>query len=141
VASYLGRLFALAGSRGIPVFWLVPPAVPEVLARHERVGTDRAFTRFARQVQARFPNVVVIDGRYAGYPPSVFIDPTHLDCRGAALFTDDLAPIIARYLADASSSPRWVALPRYRDRPLDIDLEDVEQSARIIAAGPHRMRR
>jgi hypothetical protein len=141
VASYLERLFALAESRGIPVFWLVPPTVPEVLARHERVGTDRAFTRFARQLQARFPNVVVIDGRYAGYPPSVFIDPTHLDCRGAALFTDDLAPIIGRSLSDLAASPRWVALPPYRDRTIGIDLEDVEQSARIIAAGPHRMLR
>jgi hypothetical protein len=141
VASYLERLFALAGARGIPVFWLVPPTVPEVQARHERAGTDRAFTRFARQLQGRFPNVVVLDARAAGYPPSVFIDPTHLDCRGAALFTDDLAPIIGRSLADPSTSPRWAALPPYRDRPIDIDLEDVEQSARIIAAGSVRTRR
>lgn len=141
VATYLERFFALAEARGIPVFWLIPPMIPALQARHEQAGTDVAFTRFARRVQSRHPHLVVIDGRYAHFPHSVFIDPTHLDCQGAALFTDDLAPIIGRHLAHPGTAPRWVALPTFRDRPIGIDIEDVEQSARVIAAAAERMRR
>jgi hypothetical protein len=141
ISAYLDRFFALAESRGIPVFWLIPPMVPALQAHHEQSGTDVAFTRFARRVQERFPRVVVIDGRYAGYPSSVFIDPTHLDCQGAALYSDDLAPIIGRHLDAPGSAPRWVALPDFRERSIGIALEDVEQSARAIAAATEAIRR
>ena len=134
VATYLERFFALAETRGIPVFWLIPPTVPALQARHEHQGIDVAFTRFARQVQARFPHVVVIDGRYAGYPYSVFIDPTHLDYQGAAFYSDDLAPIIGRSLEGPEAAARWVTLPLFRERSIGIDLEDVERSAQVIAA-------
>jgi hypothetical protein len=133
VATYLERFFALAEARKIPVFWLIPPMVPALKARHEQAGTDAAFTRFARRIQARFPHVVVIDGRYAGYPHSLFIDPTHLDCQGAAFFSDDLAPIIGRSLDGPATGNRWVALRAFRQRSLDIDLEDVERSAQFLA--------
>ena len=134
VATYLDRFFAWPESRGIPVFWLIPPMVPALQARHhEQAGIDVAYTRFARRVQERFPNLVVIDGRYASYPPSVFIDPTHLDCQGAAVFSDDLAPIIGRHLALPIGSALGF-LAAFRERPPGIALEDVEQSARAIAA-------
>ena len=134
VAAYLERFFALAQERNIAVFWLIPPTVPALQARHEQAGTDRAVTRFARQIQARFPHVVVIDGRYARYPHSVFIDPTHLDCQGAALYSDDLAPIIGRVLDGSEAAERWVALPPFRERSIGVDLEDVERSAQVVAA-------
>ncbi len=134
VTTYLERFFALAEARNIPVFWLIPPMVPALQARHEQAGTDVAFTRFARRIQARYPRVVVIDGRYARYPHSVFIDPTHLDCRGAALFSDDLAPIIGRSLDGAEAAAPWVSLPLFKERSIGIDLEDVERSAQMIAA-------
>jgi hypothetical protein len=133
VASYLERFFALAEARKIPVFWLIPPLVPALQARHEQAGTDLAFTRFARQIQARFPQVVVIDGRYARYPHSVFIDPTHLDYQGAGLYSDDLAPIIGRALDGPEAAARWESLPPFRERSIGIDLEDVERSAQVIA--------
>jgi hypothetical protein len=133
VATFLERFFALAEARNIPVFWLIPPTVPALQARHEQAGTDVAFTRFARRIQARFPRVVVIDGRYAGYPASVFIDPTHLDYQGAGLYSDDLAPLVGRCLDGLESAARWVSLPRFRERSIGVDLEDVERSARFIA--------
>jgi hypothetical protein len=134
VATYLERFFALAEARNIPVFWLIPPMVPALQCRHEQAGTDVGFTRFARRIQARYPQVVVIDGRYARYPHSVFIDPTHLDCQGAALFSDDLAPIIGRSLDRPESASRWVSLPLFRERSIGIDLEDVDRSYQVIAA-------
>ena len=142
VATYLERFLALAEARNIPVFWLIPPMVPALQDRHEQGGTDVCFTRFARQIQARFPHVVVIDGRHARYPHSVFIDPTHLDCQGAALFSDDLAPIIGRSLDGPEAAARWVSLPLFRERSIGIDLEDVERSAQVIAtAQAQRLRR
>ena len=142
VATYLERFFALAEARNISVVWLIPPMVPALQARHEQAGTDVAFTRFARRIQGRYPHVVVIDGRYARYPHSVFIDPTHLDCQGAGLYSDDLAPIIGRSLDGPAAAARWVTLPLFRERSIGIDLEDVDRSYQIIAAGQaQRLRR
>ena len=141
VATYLERFFALAESRGIPVFWLVLPSVPEIQARHETNRIDRAFTEYAQAVQQRFPNLVVIDGRSARYPERVFLDPTHLARDGAAAFTDDVATVLKRQLAGAGPSPRWETLPAYRDRPIGVALEDIDTSARIIAARGQNARR
>lgn len=127
---YLRRFLALAQARRIPVFWLLPPIEPGLQARCEASGFDARHESFVRAVVADCPNVTVLDGRRAGYDRRVFFDPHHLGRTGAAVFSDDVARAVRTSLErrPASARPRWVDLPRYREAPIDVPLEDIEQS-------------
>ena len=114
--AYIDRFFDLASSRGITVYWLLPPLAPEVTAHRLARGSDAIFERFARVVAARHPNAVVLDARHAGYDSSTFIDPLHLDRRGAAVLTADLAARLAEDLAAPTRSANWVAMPAFDGR-------------------------
>jgi hypothetical protein len=114
--DYLDRFLALAGSRGMTVYWLIPPAVPALQEAKERAGFDRDFLAFVRSCQARHPNLVVIDGRHAGYDPRVFFDPDHLGGEGACALSEDLGDALRR-LRRGAPADRWVTLPRGRARP------------------------
>jgi len=113
--AYVRRLLALAESRGIPVFWVITPTTPAWQAHREQIGADGPYERFVRSMQVRFPNVVVIDGRHAGYDASVFFDATHLDGRGATVLTVAVADVLSDRLGARREGPRWVALAPYRD--------------------------
>jgi hypothetical protein len=127
-ASYVRKLFALARSRGIAVYWVLLPVTPEGQARREQVGSDARYSRFVERVHAKFPEVTVIDVRHSGYDVPVFADAMHLDRRGATALTTDLAAIIAR----GQSGPRRQVLPAFRDRPDDRSLEDTSQTAWLL---------
>jgi hypothetical protein len=127
-AAYVRRFLKLAAARRVPVYWLMPPISPEAQARCDRSGLSDAFTRFAREVQAKFPDVVVIDGRHSDYGHTVFVSPPHLDRQGAATYTDEVADIIARRRSGPELASRWVDLPPFRDRPIAVPLEDFDQS-------------
>lgn len=126
---FVRRFLALAEDRCIPVFWLIPPAAPELQRRRERSGADAAFEAFVRGNVADFHGVAVLDARRAGYPSSRFIDPIHLDRDGALAFSDDVAAAVGRGLAAGRGGPRWESLPAYRPRPGSPRVEDLEQSA------------
>ena len=130
---YLGRLLALARVHGIAVYWLLPPLAPQVQARRERSGADAKYVRFVRGLQAGHGGLTVLDARHAGYDPAVFVDPIHLDGRGAVTLTADVADRLRHDAAGSRS--RWVELPRYRPRAADVPLEDVEQSKLALAPG------
>ncbi len=129
-ALAVDRLLALAGSRGIPVYWLIPPLPPALQGRRERSGVDGAFVAFVRSMQAKHPGVTVVDGRHAGYEDAAFADHTHLNGRGAMTMSHDLAAIVGRPPGPA----RWVELPRFRDRAPDVRAEDVDQSRLALEA-------
>jgi hypothetical protein len=129
---YLTRFLELAESRGIPVFWLLPPITPASQAKREELGLDAAFTSFVRSVQARHPDVVVVDGRRAGYPHTVYIDGAHLDRLGSTRLSADLAEVMAGALDRPGRSPRWVDLPAFRDRSEGVALEDLDESRRAL---------
>ena len=61
--AYMNRLFRLASDSGITVFWLLPPSSPAWRTRRAAIGADEPLTRLARQMHARHPNLVVVDGR------------------------------------------------------------------------------
>jgi hypothetical protein len=130
-ARYLERFFALAASRGLPVFWVLAPIQPVAQAESERTGYEGRFLRFVRSWLARFPNVVVLDGRHCGYDESTLVDPFHLNRRGAVALSADVAAAVGRSLADAGAAPRWVQLPAFRGRRERSPVEDLSQS--IIA--------
>ena len=133
-AEYLRCFLALTAARGIRVYWLLPPLAPRLQARRERTGAEAGYLGFVRSIQARHAHLTVLDARHADYGPEVFVDATHLDGRGAQTLSLDVAAVLRRDLAPArtGSSPRWVDLPRYRDSPVEVALEDVEQSRAIL---------
>jgi hypothetical protein len=131
--EYIGEFLREAAERKVPVLLLLPPMHPAIQARFDQTGLDALQTRLARAAAARYPNVVVVDGRRAGYDHTVFCeDKIHLNGRGAFALSADLAPLCGRTLADAppgaGARPRWFDLPRFRDRPIDVGMEDYEAS-------------
>jgi hypothetical protein len=117
-ASYLEKFLALAASREIPVFWLIPPLNPALEARRALNKADKAYTRFVRLAIERHPEVVVLDARHSGYDNSVYIDALHLDDRGAKVLTGDLAALVSDRLKrpDPARDHRWVEMPAFDGR-------------------------
>ncbi len=129
---YVERFLALAGSRGIPVFWLLPPVQPEVQSRRDRGGLAGDYERYLRDLVARHDNLVVLDGWHTGFPPQTMSDMTHLNRNGAAAFSELLGDALRDRLAstpDAPAADRWVVLPPYRAPTLTAAIEDLNQTA------------
>jgi hypothetical protein len=134
--TYVKRFLALAQACGIPVYWVIPPYKPAYQAGRERIGADAAYTRFARSLQARFPNLRVLDGRHLGLSHRAFGDGIHLNSRGASAFSESVAEALSRHPDDGHGNrPRWVDLPPVSDRaPAAVDLEDLETSRTVAGA-------
>jgi hypothetical protein len=90
----------------------------------EHAGNDARFVRFLRAQLARFPNLVVVDARHAGFESRVFVDAIHLDRDGAIALSSGLADVL-----QARPGPRWVTLPPYREPAFDAPVEDLAKSA------------
>lgn len=133
--AYIHRFFDLAESRGIRVYWVLPPVTPEMQRRRVESGADDKYTRFAREILARHPGVVVLDARSSGYDHTRFVDAIHLTGRGALTLSADVARAIASNASD------WVHLPRYRDSEPGHPFEDVEQSRVVVRSGLAALRR
>jgi hypothetical protein len=114
--AYIDRFLDLAGSRGIAVYWLLPPLAPEVSDHRLARGSEASYERFARAIVARHPNTTILDARASGYESQTFIDPLHLDQRGAAVLTADVAERLAEDLGRRDQVTHWVALPRFGGR-------------------------
>jgi hypothetical protein len=129
---YLRRFLRLAASRDIRVYWLLPPIDPDLQERRDREGLDDKFLSVVNEMVRRYPNLVVLDARHAQYKKELHIDPIHLDRRGAALLSSD----IANALRQPPPSHRWLVMPKYADRNADELLRDMEQS--IVADASSR---
>jgi hypothetical protein len=117
-AEYLRRFLSLAEAHGVTICWLLPPAFPVIEEANERSGFDARFLAYVRHQQSRHSNLVVLDGRHAGYDPALFFDPDHLGREGALAFSEDLGEVL-RHLRRGVPPDRWVRLPRYRPRPAE----------------------
>ena len=122
----LRRIAALAAERDIPVYWLVPPLIPEAQAYRDVAGLDAHHSRNLHAIQARSPNLIVLDARHSGYPASAFFDSCHLNSRGAERLSNDIAAAIARRSGEKS----WVSLPTYDDRPSRIASDALSDKVR-----------
>ena len=129
-AAYVRRLLDLAGSRNIPVYWVIPPLVPGLQDARERQGLDASYTAFARSFLARCPNLVVVDARHSGYAPDVFNDAAHLDRQGACTLSADVGDVLKRGISEG----RWVDLPAYRARAESVAPEDLNESRLAVDA-------
>ncbi|HEV3168136.1 MAG TPA: hypothetical protein VGZ22_29300 [Isosphaeraceae bacterium] len=109
---YVRRFLDLAARHRVPVYWLMPPFLPEVHTRRAQLGLDGAYSQLLLALQVRYPNLTVIDARTSGYGQDAHNDPLHLNRKGAIAFTTDVAEILAQPDAPAS---RWIVLPQYRE--------------------------
>ena len=125
--AYVRRFFALAAAHGVPVYWVIPPLSPTLEGRRAGLGLAAAYDRFARRLLGELPGVTVLDGRRSGYGLDAFADAAHLNRRGAAALSADVAAAIGRRRAGVPAS-RWVELAPFADRPDDPRLEDFHQS-------------
>ncbi len=132
--AYMERFLALAGSRSIPVYYLVTPLKPGLQAECERSGIDAAYQAFLKDIQSRHPNVVIVDGRKASYDPAVFYDPVHLGRDGAWAFSLAIGDLLRHHPPEHPDS-RWIELPKYVGLPSGSPPEDLNQSRAALAAG------
>ncbi len=130
--GYVRRFLDLARSEGIVVVWLIPPTHADWQLRRERLRVDEPFTRFIREMTAARPDVVVVDGRHAGYSQDAFFDSTHLSARGGTEVTEALADILVPRLAGVTGLPRWVDLPRYQGTNTDARVETLGRSRQTL---------
>ena len=129
------RIVELAAAEQIRLYLLVPPFAPEVVERRVRTGVDAQYDEFLRALQARNPQLTVLDARHSGYPASVFIDATHINGRGAISLSRDLAAFLKQDLArNVESLPkkRWLQLPPYTEAPAGLVLEDTDRSREAL---------
>ena len=109
--SYIRKACELADSKGIAVYWLMPPVSPPLQALCDSSGTAAALGRFAARMQEACPNLVVIDARHSGFPLDDFADPIHLNGVGNHALSTLLAEALAARIPlrqtapDASNSP------------------------------------
>jgi hypothetical protein len=132
-ATYLWRFLGLAESRGLRVYWLVPPMAPGLQALLKTSGHDERYTRLVRAAQERFPFVTVVDGRNACYELSAFHDRTHLNSVGAATLSAGLGDLLRTDLASQPGKGRWLELPRYSPDPFP--LVEIERPTRLATSG------
>ena len=131
-AAYFERFVALAEAHRIPIFWIMPPLGPEIRAGRLARGTDAAYARFARAALRRHPSLVVLDARGAGYDASAHVDPIHLNDRGAAILSGDVAAALGDHLGGRPGPDRWRDLPPVAGRSAT-DLPDAAVAGRGAA--------
>ena len=138
-AAFVQRFLELAQSRGIAVYWLMPPLPPGHQAQYDWTHAEKNYLHLVRGLVERFPRLTVIDGRHADYPTAVFIDAVHLDRTGAAALSESLASVLVRDPGPGVS--RWVDLVRFRVSSHEAALEDTVQSAVALQTGRGMFRR
>lgn len=138
--AYLERFLELAGSRNIPVLWVLPPIHPAVQYRIERSGFDAAFIDFVQQIRSKYPKTTVIDARKAGFVEEEFLDVIHLDRRGALRFSESMADLLARRDRPLIGGS-WVKLDAGRAREINLPMEDLTSSAEFLRGEGLKTRR
>ena len=124
--TYMSKFIDLANHNSIKVFWLITPMHPRAQKEMEETGVEAAYVKLARNLQSRFPNLVVIDGRHANYDGHFFIDSEHFHRHGATVYSKALGKIL-----QLKGKDRWIELPQCDRSDIDKTLEDVEQSSKI----------
>ncbi|HEV3163692.1 MAG TPA: hypothetical protein VGZ22_06600, partial [Isosphaeraceae bacterium] len=125
---YTERFLALAADHGIAVFWVMPIVSPSLQERREQMGLDAQYASFVSDMQAKHPNLTVIDGRRSSFERSVFIDPVHLDQRGASILSAKLAAVVRDRRPGFVRDPSWVELPSFRNLLAEQGAEDLPSS-------------
>jgi hypothetical protein len=132
-ARYMRRFLDLARDHHATVYWLLPPLCPSTQELREKIGADASYAKMVRTVQARYPNVKVLDARHSIYPANVFNDPVHMDWQGASALSLAVADLLRNHQGDGR---RWIDLPVYQDPVVNIRLEDFDASRLAVKSDP-----
>ena len=129
--EYVHRFLDLAGSRQIPVFWVIPPLWPGSQDWRDRRNLDPPYLAFIAGLQAAHAGVTLIDGRRSGYKASLFLDAVHLKRVGAEALTVG----IADRLSAGWPPGRSVALAPFREPDAEAPgIEDREEPQTAMRA-------
>ncbi|HEU5118632.1 MAG TPA: hypothetical protein VFT74_18690, partial [Isosphaeraceae bacterium] len=139
--AYLLKFLDLASSRGIEVYWLLPPIMPSVQDLCEKSGFAARQTAFLKALQQRYPNLSIIDGRLAGYDEKVYMDPNHLGRSGAFVYSEEIGALMRDRLSERGDRTAWVSLPTYQARSVDVAIEDAYHTTRMRTQGPETRQR
>jgi len=88
---HLTGFLALAHSRGIPVFWLLPPVSPAVQARRDDSGAEAKHLAFVRSWTTPYPNGQILNFQHDGFIAIDFVDPRHMTGDAAKRLTRKIA--------------------------------------------------
>ena len=91
------------------------PLSPDLQTLRDQSGAEAAYEQFVRSFVARYPRLLtVLDARRGAYPPSLFIDQTHLNGHGAIALSRAVATTLKPLLARprSASGPGWIAACR-----------------------------
>ncbi|MDR3632400.1 MAG: hypothetical protein P4L84_01110 [Isosphaeraceae bacterium] len=138
---YFRKFLALAQSHRIPVYLILSPCSPNWQRRSDQLDPDKKYEQAIRREIAAFPGLRVIDGRHSGYDRGLFLDKSHLDHRGAAAFSADLAEILRKELGDEPTRHCWITMPAYRPSRPVVDLETLNESSQIVRLQSESLRR
>jgi hypothetical protein len=119
-AQYFHKLLDLAAARGITVFWLLAPMLPEAESYRDLHGLSEHHTRNIRALQATHPNLIVLDSRHSGCPASAFVDLCHLNKRGAVWISGVVAAVLRSHREGRLTGVRWIDLPPYSEPSADL---------------------
>ncbi len=137
---YARRLLRLAEERHIPVYAMLMPLAAGVQAKYESSGIAGRYVGWLRKLQARFPNLVVLDGRQTDYGPLAFFDALHLNEIGAAAVGAALGDHLTRTPRGAECDQRWANLPPAITPGVAVAVEDSAQSAALVDGAATRRR-
>lgn len=141
-AAYLVKFLDLARDHHIEVVWLLPPILPRLQEMTERNGFMPKHTQFLKALQKRYDNLTVIDGRQAAYENSAFMDPNHLARPGAFIYSVEVGTLMrGRMTGTNAVRAAWLTLPKYRDQPVDVAIEDAYHTTPIGEKREGRARR
>ncbi|GAC1471658.1 MAG: hypothetical protein NVSMB9_18060 [Isosphaeraceae bacterium] len=144
-ARGIEEFLALAAAHDLPVYWVLPPLLPVLNERLASRGFDADQRMFVRSFQARYPNVVVVDGQRGFSDPEAFHDAIHLAARGAYAFSLALGDVLRRTCPDArvgktDPAERWVTVSTCPLVPVPEGTEDTDQSQLALHAIATRRR-
>ena len=145
-ARDVDRFLALAFSKGIRVYWLIPPVHARLAAQRTSGGWWKGYLPFLRSLQARYPMLTILDSRRSDYEPDTLSDAVHLSRTGAIAYSDALGEVLRDRLDRPGEHPeRWIEMPRYdvtRAHALaeTLPVEDLKQSGANLARAMNGLR-
>ena len=107
--------------------WLLFPLSPGSQAAEEGVGNEARYEALIRSVQARNPNLVVLDMRHPRFGSSFFHDGGHLDRDGSLAISEALADALRGECATTSRG-RWVTVAAGQAPADTVAVEDLTQT-------------
>ena len=138
---YIDKFMKLADDHGVKVFWILPPHMPALQAHIDKNGYDAQHTEIVRSMMKRYPGLTVVDGRRSGFDPGVFIDTHHLAFSGAHNYSEELAVVLRDRLDHPDRGSKWYTLPPYRERPLTVRHEILNETQAIVLEQVRKARR